>query len=72
MGEVLNQVLKSNETYSFQNGDEKHSISTLSGSDSNLKKAGVTSINFGSNCQQILKGNNIIILNNKKIIYSKN
>ena len=58
LGEVLNQVLKSNETYSFQNGDEKHSISTLSGSDSNLKKAGVTSINFGSNCQQILKGNN--------------
>ena len=57
-GEVLNQVLNSNETYSFQNGNEKHSISTLSGSDSNLKKAGVTSINFGSNCQQILKGNN--------------
>ena len=58
MGEILAQVLKNNETYSFQNGEEKHSISTLSGSDSNLLKPGATSINFSDKCQQLLKENN--------------
>ena len=63
MNDILSQVLNNNESYFFEDNQDFHVISTLSG---NLKRTDFSSIDFGD-CEQLIRNQshiNILKINN--------
>ena len=65
LNEVLSNVITNNQTFSMNEGDDTHLISTLS---SNLKRANFSSIDFGT-CEDLIRNKNNISDLEELILY---